>query len=254
MLKTSLEMICCPYCKGEVRFVGEEKDDEIVKGVLECLKCRRQYLIKDGIPDFRIRECYGMRNIIQKALYDVYAPYYDLVEERFARRMGFSEEKLRSKLVSTMRIREGDNVLEVCIGTGGNIPYYRKYTSGLIVGIDISDKMLKMCREKVRKYNWGSVELMLGCAEYLPFKDSMFDRVLIGGAISWFTNPRKAVEEAVRVVKRNSIVVIYDQVSRIDLILQRDKMVLNSIPRSSVILNFRYLFDKHFYVIGLRKK
>ncbi len=108
-----------------------------------------------------------MRNITQKALYDIYAPYYDLVEEHFARRMDFSEEKLRSKKVSAMRIREGANVLEVCIGTGGNIPYYRKYTSGLIVGMDISDKMLKMCREKVRKHSWGSVELMLGCAEYL---------------------------------------------------------------------------------------
>mgnify|MGYP000008674599 CR=1 FL=1 len=195
-----------------------------------------------------------MRNIIQKVLYNVYAPYYDLVEERFARRMGFSEEKLRSEIVTSMRIEENNNVLEVCIGTGGNIPYYRRYTSGLIVGIDISDKMLKTCKEKVVRYGWGSVELMLGCAEYLPFKDNMFDRVLIGGAISWFTNPRKAVEEAVRVVKRNSIVVIYDQVSRIDLMLQRDKMVLNSIPQGAAVLNFRYLFDKHFYIIELKKK
>ncbi len=93
------------------------------------------------------------------------------------------------------------------------------------------------------------------CRISLPFKDkdNIFDRILIGGAISWFTNPRKAVVEAARAVKRNSIVVIYDQASRIDPILQRDKMVLNSIPRSAVILNFRYLFDKHFYVIELKK-
>ena len=53
-------------------------------------------------------------------------------------------------MVSRMDIEEGNTVLEVCIGTGGNVPYYRKYTRGLIVGIDISEKMLSLCRNKAR--------------------------------------------------------------------------------------------------------
>jgi len=102
--------------------------------------------------------------------YDFYASFYDRVEGRFASLLGFCEEELRDRVVSAMNIERRDNVLEVCIGTGSNIPYYRKYTDGLIVGIDISEEMFKICLDNVKKYGWRSIELIQGCAEYLPFK------------------------------------------------------------------------------------
>ena len=97
--------------------------------------------------------------------------------------------------------------MEVCIGTGGNIPYYRKYTRGLIAGIDISE-MISLCKSKINEEGWNNIELFLGCAEYLPFKDGVFDRVLIGGGISHFSDPARALQEAVRVTIDEGIIVI----------------------------------------------
>lgn len=198
----------CPYCRGLLELRGD---------VIICRGCSRVYVFRHGFPDFRIPECFCGMNIIQRAFYNLYAPLYDKWEQRFALRRGFTEEMLREKIVSEMAIEDGDMVLEICIGTGSNIPYYRRYTRNTIVGLDISEGMMLKAVEKARKY--GNVELVLGCAEYLPFRDNCFEKILIGGAISYFKKPAKALEEAYRVLKRGGRLVIYDQLSTIDRLL-----------------------------------
>jgi len=105
----------------------------VVEGELRCSVCGKTYLLKNGLPNFIVKPCLRLSNKIQKFFYNIYAPLYDSLERRLAESLGFSEEELRMEVVSRMDIEEGNTVLEVCIGTGGNIPYYRKYTRGLIV-------------------------------------------------------------------------------------------------------------------------
>ena len=45
--KELLEILACPACKSDVQL----KDDKII-----CLKCKRKYPIKDGIPIMLIEE------------------------------------------------------------------------------------------------------------------------------------------------------------------------------------------------------
>lgn len=47
--KELLEILVCPFCKGEVQV---KPDDNGIK----CLKCRRVYPIRDGIPVMLIDE------------------------------------------------------------------------------------------------------------------------------------------------------------------------------------------------------
>ena len=157
-------------------------------------------------------------------------------------------------MVSRMDIEEGNTVLEVCIGTGGNVPYYRKYTRGLIVGIDISEKMLSLCRNKARGEKWGSVELFLGCAEYLPFKDEFFDIVLIGGGISYFSDPSRALRESARVVVNGGVIVVYEQVTLLEKLFGKDKPPINLLPSNLSLLETAYIFNKRFYVIKTVKR
>lgn len=42
-----LDVLACPACKGDVQL----KDNKIV-----CLKCKRKYPIKDGIPIMLVEE------------------------------------------------------------------------------------------------------------------------------------------------------------------------------------------------------
>jgi len=114
--------------------------------------------------------------------------------------------------------------------------------------------MLSLCRDKVRKEGWGSVELFLGCAEHLPFKDKVFDRVLIGGGISYFSDPARALREAARVVNDEGVVVIYEQVTLLEKILRKDKPPVNLLPPNLSLLETDYIFNKRFYVMKTIKQ
>ncbi|GIW14944.1 MAG: hypothetical protein KatS3mg063_0797 [Tepidiforma sp.] len=47
-----LEILCCPLCKGELELRdAEEREGEIVAGVLVCRACGERYPIEDGIPN-----------------------------------------------------------------------------------------------------------------------------------------------------------------------------------------------------------
>jgi len=47
--KELLEILVCPFCKGEVRLQPAETG-------LKCVECRRVYPIRDGIPVMLIDE------------------------------------------------------------------------------------------------------------------------------------------------------------------------------------------------------
>jgi uncharacterized protein YbaR (Trm112 family) len=50
MKKDYVRILCCPVCMGnlELREIKAEKDD-IIEGTLRCVKCNREYPIRDGI-------------------------------------------------------------------------------------------------------------------------------------------------------------------------------------------------------------
>lgn len=253
--KGLLDYLCCPVCYGSLHLKVEEVcGDKIVEGKLLCGSCGRIYEIRDGIPRMIARNFLGFNNRLQRIFYDFYASLYDRVEGRFASLLGFCEEELRNRVVSAMNMEKGDNVLEVCIGTGSNVPYYRKYTDGLIVGIDISEEMLKICLDKVKRYGWRNIELIQSCAEYLPFKPNIFDRVLIGGAISYFSDPGRALREVGRVAKPLAKIVIYEQITILEKLMKKDLLPLKIAPKELVLIKHTYLFKRHFYLTEFIKQ
>ena len=153
-----------------------------------------------------------------------------------------------------MDIRESDRILEVCIGTGGNIPYFREQTKELVVGLDLSNSMLEICRHKVEENKWKNIELVLGCVEYIPFKENSFDKILIGGGISYFSDVKKALSEVARVAKPNSKIVVYEQVTPLDRLLSKNLLPLRHTPRSLKLLGYRHIFEGKFYIIEFSKR
>ena len=51
-LETILNKLCCPFDKAELTLQILEKDDNdnIIKGLLNCVECKRIYPIISGIP------------------------------------------------------------------------------------------------------------------------------------------------------------------------------------------------------------
>lgn len=93
-------------------------------------------------------------------------------------------------------------VLDVGCGTGLSSAAL-KTISERIVGIDLSFEMLKQA-EKTH-----GIEYFQASAENLPFDEAKFDLITISQAIHWI-NKQKFFAEADRVLKRDSIIIAYD--------------------------------------------
>jgi ubiquinone/menaquinone biosynthesis C-methylase UbiE len=252
MREKTVEYLQCPYCKTSDFSLNayERENQEILSGKLLCKKCGKSYKIVNGILNTIIPEYIKMLGKISNIFYNLYAPVYDWSESFFPRLFGLSEAEIREDFVRRLELSKGDIVLEVGVGTGGNVPIIRKYTFKTVFGLDLSKNMLRKCQEKKREYGWD-IELFWGNAECLPFKANMFDAVLIGTGITFFSDKGRSINEMYRVAKPGSKMVIAEQI--IPLKKFRSNPPVELVPKDALQVRWEYVFGGHFYVIEFRK-
>jgi SAM-dependent methyltransferase len=101
-------------------------------------------------------------------------------------------------------LKDAALVLDVGCGSGIVTRDIVNHTNGRVVAIDDSLEMIKTAKEVLKGLN---VELRIGDAERLPFKDNSFDIALCNLVLMWASNPQKVVKEMARVVKKGGKVV-----------------------------------------------
>ncbi len=139
-------------------------------------------------------------------LYNLFAPFYDLNERVMGKLLaGIDMVKGRKQIVSFLELKPGMRILEVSPGPGVFQKFLRNDIgeNGELVALDLSMGMLQQCRKKNKKLN---VQLIHGNAQFLPFADNSFDALFHFGGINLFNDPQKAVNEFIRVVKKDGIV------------------------------------------------
>lgn len=113
----------------------------------------------------------------------------------------------RRTAIQLLEIQDGHKVLEVGVGTGLTLPMYPAYSR--VVGIDLSDSMLKKAEELIAEYQLGShTEVRKMDATHLEFPDNHFDGVLGNLFISATSKPAEALLEMKRVCKPGGIIVL----------------------------------------------
>ncbi|WP_239094371.1 class I SAM-dependent methyltransferase [Bacillus sp. B15-48] len=128
----------------------------------------------------------------------------EIIKKRYNRISGIYElmdrmikQEWRKQLLSNV----SGNVLEVGIGTGANLPYYREDIVSL-TGIDFSKGMLKHANEKIALGNFRfPIELMEADIQELPFPDNKFDSIVATCVFCSVPNPEKGLKELKRVCK-----------------------------------------------------
>ena len=126
-----------------------------------------------------------MRNV-----FDVYSEEYDRWYER--NRFAYLSEIQALKKVVPKKGRG----LEIGVGTGR---FARAL--GVSVGIDPSESMLRIARKR-------KVKAIAAVGENLPFKDGVFDFVLIVIVLSFVKNPDKVISESGRVLRNNGKLIV----------------------------------------------
>jgi ubiquinone/menaquinone biosynthesis C-methylase UbiE len=134
--------------------------------------------------------------------YDKQAKNYDC---RWRRYIG----QTLTFLNSWADIAESATVLDVGCGTG---EFERllldERPNQRVVGVDLSEEMLRVAREKCRVY--PNVTFIHASASQLPFPDQHFDTIVSASALHYFAEPDKCLREMHRVLKRRGSLAILD--------------------------------------------
>lgn len=106
-------------------------------------------------------------------------------------------------------------VLDVACGTGSLTFELARYTSGKVVGIDFSSKMIQLANKKLklkqsRRGKYKNVSFKIGDAQNMAFEDDSFDYVTISFGLRNVSNVNKAISEMRRVVKKKGHVAILE--------------------------------------------
>lgn len=105
-------------------------------------------------------------------LYDSLAKYYDLWGR-------LTESKARKRCLTLSAIADGEQVLEVAVGTGlAFVELVRRNPSGRNVGIDLSKGMLAKAKQRLRRADCSNYELSPGTALEIEAEAESFDVLL----------------------------------------------------------------------------
>ena len=120
---------------------------------------------------------------------------------------------LRRKIVKRLKKMEPSGTL-VDIGCGsGNllIKIAENFDSLNLIGVDITDEMLDLAKQKSEEYHQGDrIKFKLGTAEKLPFSDNSVDFIVSTFSLHHWSNPINIFQEIFRVLTSDGKFLIFD--------------------------------------------
>lgn len=120
--------------------------------------------------------------------------------------------KWRKKVVNWVRERTPDSILDIATGTGDLAIQFAQATNARrVVGLDLSEGMLAVAREKTTKEDrLQQIEFVKGDSENLPFEEASFDAISVSFGIRNFENLEKGLAEIFRVLRPGGLFIILE--------------------------------------------
>jgi len=117
----------------------------------------------------------------------------------------------RKKLVKMVQHHQPQHTLDVATGTADLAIALAQKTKTPITGIDISNGMLEIGREKLKKLKLDhQIVLQQADSENLPFDDQTFDAVMVAFGVRNFETLDKGLKEMFRVLKPGGILAVLE--------------------------------------------
>jgi phosphatidylethanolamine/phosphatidyl-N-methylethanolamine N-methyltransferase len=139
--------------------------------------------------------------------YARWAPFYDLTFEIVMR----AGRRAAAEALG----RQPRRVLDVGVGTGLELPMIDPAIR--IVGVDLSEPMLRRCQKRVREGDLASVDgLVVMDALQLAFPDGCFDAAVAPYVLTVAPDPVRMLDELMRVVRPGGEIVLVNHIGAED--------------------------------------
>ena len=108
----------------------------------------------------------------------------------------------RKKVVKIVGQNNPKQILDIATGTGDLAIMMAALKPDRIVGLDISEGMLEVGKQKIIRDNLSDkIEMIVGDSEEMPFADNTFDAITVSFGVRNFANLNKGIKEIARVLK-----------------------------------------------------
>ena len=117
----------------------------------------------------------------------------------------------RKKAIKQLEEIQPKKILDIATGTGDFAIAALKLNPEEVVGVDISQGMLDVGIEKMKRKGYDNVvRMQLGDSEKLPFEDGYFDALTVGFGVRNYENLEKGLADMLRVLKPGGKAVILE--------------------------------------------
>jgi demethylmenaquinone methyltransferase / 2-methoxy-6-polyprenyl-1,4-benzoquinol methylase len=139
------------------------------------------------------------RNRFTQRLFTPLPDRYD----RLAEVLSFGQNaRWRRTMITKVDPRPGQRICDVASGTAGVAMQLRQRADVSVVGVDLTEQMLRQGQRNVRRAGLdGRIRLAVGRAEQLPFADAAFDGLTFTYLLRYVDDPQATLTELARVIR-----------------------------------------------------
>ncbi|HEX2969407.1 MAG TPA: bifunctional demethylmenaquinone methyltransferase/2-methoxy-6-polyprenyl-1,4-benzoquinol methylase UbiE [Bacteroidales bacterium] len=144
-----------------------------------------------------------------KSMFDSIALKYDFLNHFLS--LGIDRNWRKKAITIISKSKKNPRILDVATGTADLSIAALKINPCLITGIDISEGMLRIGVEKIKKLGLAEkIELMYGDSEQIPFPDESFDVTMVAFGVRNFSDIEKGLSEMHRVLKKDGMIMVLE--------------------------------------------
>lgn len=233
--KKIISLLACPECKNNLIV---ENDG------LNCKKCKKNYPLKDGIPVFGFKD----EEAFWKEFFNELSEKKGDSEEANAYFSKKSFEFTKSVLLVAIGEPTGKNIVDIGCGTGH--ASYLLSKENLVIGVDISYKILLHARKK-------GLFPVQASATKLPLKSDSFDIIICNNLLQTIQGGENVLEEIARITSKGGKVFVVTAnkngvLNKIFSFLEREKYKKMRLYSMQEIISYlgkkRIEVEKFFYL------